>query len=61
MSESDEEEDTECGKLKTRKLCELEFEACAWQKKTTPDARGKFRQHCGLLTPEIAAKREEIE
>jgi len=40
----------ECGKLKTRRICETHKDQCAWYRKTTPDSKGRMRHHCGLAS-----------
>ena len=49
VDEDDEEDEYECGKLRTRKICQTD-DMCAWQRKTTPDKRGRRRMHCDLAS-----------
>lgn len=48
--EGDEEDEFECGKLKTRKICETESENCAWQPSTKKNKHGRIRKHCDLAS-----------
>lgn len=46
-------EDAECGKLRTKKMCESEAhkELCAWQPNpNAPKKNGRVRKHCDLLS-----------
>jgi len=55
-----DEDDYECGKLRTRKICQTRSHMCSWYRKSKPDDRGRFRFHCGLESLDVEKhKREE--
>lgn len=49
LDEEDNEDEYECGKLRTKHICRTD-DKCAWQRKTVADKRGRFRMHCDLAS-----------
>lgn len=45
---TDNEDEYECGKLRTRRICETHKDKCGWFKKSTADSKGRKRHHCDL-------------